>query len=740
MEGMGGATDAAMAGAEVAASPSILPQTHFAAAKLFESQGMPNKAITQYRKAIAVNHSFVEAHERLGLLLSRIGRHEEASRTLRQAVGLKPKDPALRNNLGFELLLTGNLAGAEEAFQAAVRMDAGFARAYVNLGIAQSRLGRYEEALESFRIVLPEPDAYYNLALMYRGEGKAAAAVDALRHVLAIDPEFIAAKRQLEQLASQIAAKPTVETWTDAGPITAPGAVSHAVEARPESTREPIEPSAKVNKIVADAEAWEHAVALADEVLKIPEETSPSVTTGTVDVKIGRPIVSAVKPVTPPVEAKESEIKEPISAKRDVVRTDDAVVPAADRRVSATLPAKPTPETEVALPAAIKLTEPAPEPEVMKMLGRRVNVSGFQTHRPDIADQIEILLNDIHCLADAKAGDDARVRGALAAATNVVDKIEPVSVASSAWAQAIGSVGDIDAASVEETTAKLKDAIVTAMDEPCDEALLIDYVPACDPTRVTGEFAAALDPAAPVVYVEEPVERIGFALAAATQPPDGSVFDIRDIACAAVIDTAPARTGIVADASLTIETTPNSSVNRAGVIRYLEGQLTVVRNEIACLEEQEIENATAATFAAGKRGEVRLVAKRDSVPDAGTRKDDPKERTKANRKPASRRPLKATGRAPIVKPQTKKLGRPAADAASATGRTGPTGFSWEKTFDKLDGLACIAANEVRCLSEESRNKEAMNVPSEASPDMKRSLPPGSVRRHQGQGYPPRAND
>jgi hypothetical protein len=63
--------------------------------------------------------------------------------------------------------------------------------------------------------VLPEPDAYYNLGLMFRGQQRYAEAIEAFRHVLTIDPEFSAAKIQIEQLTarteSPTPAEPVVE-------------------------------------------------------------------------------------------------------------------------------------------------------------------------------------------------------------------------------------------------------------------------------------------------------------------------------------------------------------------------------------------------------------------------------------------------------------------------------------------------------------------------------------------------
>jgi Flp pilus assembly protein TadD len=190
--------------ASEAPSVAILPRTHLAAAKLFESQGLYTKAITQYRKAIAVDHSFVEAYHRLGLLLSSVGRHQDALPHLQRAVQLQPDNPMLLNNYGFELLLNQRWPEATQQLTHAVNLKPDFPRAHVNLGIAQSKMGRFDEALASFRKALPETDAYYNVGLMYRGQQRYTQAAEIFEYVLTLDPQFAAAKTQLAQLTAHL--------------------------------------------------------------------------------------------------------------------------------------------------------------------------------------------------------------------------------------------------------------------------------------------------------------------------------------------------------------------------------------------------------------------------------------------------------------------------------------------------------------------------------------------------------
>lgn len=197
-------TDSRVENAPESPAPTILPQTHFAAGKMFEAQGLPHKAIEQYQRAIAVNHSFVAAYKRLGILLSKVGRHSEAVRIFTAAVEIEPGSADLRNNLGFELMHVSRWDEAQRELRRAIELNPNMSRAHVNLGMVLSKMGRFDEALTSFRKVLPEPDAYYNLALMYRGQKRYREAAETFAMVLDIDPEFTAAHEQLAEIAPYV--------------------------------------------------------------------------------------------------------------------------------------------------------------------------------------------------------------------------------------------------------------------------------------------------------------------------------------------------------------------------------------------------------------------------------------------------------------------------------------------------------------------------------------------------------
>ena len=393
--------------------PRILPETHYAAGRVFEQQGSPEKAIEQYRKAIAVSHEFTGAYSRLGLMYSITGRHEEAAAAFERAVALKPTSAVLRNNLGFELLYVERWDEAERHLREAARINPRFGHAHVNLGLLLGREGRDEEAVQSFRNTLPEPDAYYNLGLVQRAQTRYLQAAESFKRVLSLNPEFSAARRQLASIEQKLGAAetaPPAVAMTDnpedlaarlgiapaAGPAAAEpatdlGALIADLFARPDAAKTP--PSAPVEAPVADAKAAETAP-----LAEPRREEAPKATAMT-------------EPTTQPVQW-DSSLDEMAGAPRiaDSERMSDA--PVANLTTENTTPTvfetdgfmgPPAPSTEevmlVAAESETRLEEPieaAPQPSPMRQESWRM--------MDDIEISLQILRNEVECQKDAGLG------------------------------------------------------------------------------------------------------------------------------------------------------------------------------------------------------------------------------------------------------------------------------------------------------------------------------------------------
>jgi Flp pilus assembly protein TadD len=198
------ADPAGLAAAEPEPMPDIMPQTHYAAGRLFEKQGAPARAAKQYKKALLRDPDHVPSLSRLGMIYAQQGHYPQAEEYLQKAVELWPNSPQARNNLGFCYVMQERWYDAEAEFRNTLKLDPSFVRARVNLAMALSKLNRFDDALGEFKLAVPEPEAYYNLGLLYRSAQRYEEAAGAFATALKREPKMTLAKQQLDRMKLQM--------------------------------------------------------------------------------------------------------------------------------------------------------------------------------------------------------------------------------------------------------------------------------------------------------------------------------------------------------------------------------------------------------------------------------------------------------------------------------------------------------------------------------------------------------
>lgn len=97
------------------------------------------------------------------------------------------------NNLGNILKERNELHEAEELLSLAVQIQPDFAAAWMNLGIVQNSLRRFEEAEQSYWTAIKHrkkyPDCYYNLGRLYADLNRHIDALNAWRNATVLKPE-----------------------------------------------------------------------------------------------------------------------------------------------------------------------------------------------------------------------------------------------------------------------------------------------------------------------------------------------------------------------------------------------------------------------------------------------------------------------------------------------------------------------------------------------------------------------
>jgi len=288
----------ARARARPAPEPTLLPVTHFSAGRLFERRGELRQAAEQYRKAVALNAAFLQAYNRLGVVLTRMGRWEQADQVFISAIQRAPNTAYLRNNLAFSYMAQGRWQDAEVELRNALELKPSFVRARVNLGVVLTKQGDADSAFAQFSQAMPLAEAYFNMGVLHRGDLRFEQAREAFAQALALRPNWAKAHAQLQQTEALVAASrgPKAETLTKAT------VVEEQVEPAVEPTPPPL---AEVESVVAA----EPLRAVPDEPAEQANEAEPIVS-----AKDSQPVEAEALPAADPIE----EMSVPPATRKDV--------------------------------------------------------------------------------------------------------------------------------------------------------------------------------------------------------------------------------------------------------------------------------------------------------------------------------------------------------------------------------------------------------------------------------------
>jgi tetratricopeptide (TPR) repeat protein len=163
---------------------------HFQLAYAYTALKRPDEARTEYERATALDPKMSEAFLNLGILLSEKD-PAAAVPPLRRAVDLLPAQSRPRFLLGHALERSGDIPGAVESYEAALRLDPRDVETAIHLGNLYVGLKRYPDAETKFRAALElepkSPQALLGLAQTLDAQKKPEAAA-AYRDYLAVQP------------------------------------------------------------------------------------------------------------------------------------------------------------------------------------------------------------------------------------------------------------------------------------------------------------------------------------------------------------------------------------------------------------------------------------------------------------------------------------------------------------------------------------------------------------------------
>lgn len=134
------------------------------------------------------------------------GKYDQAETYLRQIVIQQPESAEAYFNLGLSLHLQMDLEEAIQTYKQAIQLDPTYDQPYTNMGLALIESNQLDTARAVFNQVLALPErvespasihtlAHYNLAIIWKRQGKLAAALKEVEAALAITPNFSQAQQ-----------------------------------------------------------------------------------------------------------------------------------------------------------------------------------------------------------------------------------------------------------------------------------------------------------------------------------------------------------------------------------------------------------------------------------------------------------------------------------------------------------------------------------------------------------------
>jgi arylsulfatase A-like enzyme/Flp pilus assembly protein TadD len=99
------------------------------------------RSLSVLEAAVKLNPSEIDAHEKLAVTYTRLGRFADAEREFRFVLSVDPGSPMTYNNLGSMFLAQNRTTDAIDALSRAVALDPGLANAHNGLGVAYARKG-----------------------------------------------------------------------------------------------------------------------------------------------------------------------------------------------------------------------------------------------------------------------------------------------------------------------------------------------------------------------------------------------------------------------------------------------------------------------------------------------------------------------------------------------------------------------------------------------------------------------
>jgi tetratricopeptide (TPR) repeat protein len=207
---------------EIVKKSSDVAEAYYGLGRIAVKRGDPTAAAGSFRKACALFPTYGAAHYALAQVEVKLGNIEESQKQLilftKNKTIVPPVDDPLRDEMrkldmagrshlerGFQLEQVGRVQDAIAETEQALRLDPSLVRAHINLIILYGRTGNLAKAEEHYQAVVklnPNgfPEAHYDHGVLLAEGGKLDEAEKEYRRALEIDPTYADAHNNLGYL------------------------------------------------------------------------------------------------------------------------------------------------------------------------------------------------------------------------------------------------------------------------------------------------------------------------------------------------------------------------------------------------------------------------------------------------------------------------------------------------------------------------------------------------------------
>ena len=173
-------------------------------ALLLEEQGLIEEAEALLKQALDNKPDFSLARVNLANIYTKQGKFEQAEALYLAGLQAAPDDVVLRNGIGYHYAARGVMDKARKHYEAALKINAQYDRARVNLIALCVQTEALDAALQHLAFLMEkypdEPQLLLDAAMVQWKMGNKEDAMEKCRRALEMDPGFAAARRQLQQM------------------------------------------------------------------------------------------------------------------------------------------------------------------------------------------------------------------------------------------------------------------------------------------------------------------------------------------------------------------------------------------------------------------------------------------------------------------------------------------------------------------------------------------------------------